>query len=72
MIMFDIINNSNEKVEELDTLEAYMNYVVERLKLEKAIFNFILVDEEEIHRLNKDYRGVSDARGCLYLYPCCL
>ena len=58
MILFDIINNSNEKVEELDTLEAYMNYVVERLKLSSAIFNFILVDEEEIHRLNKDYRGV--------------
>ena len=56
--MFDIINNSKEEVKELEILENYMNYVVERLKLEKAIFNFILVDEEEIHQLNRDYRGV--------------
>ena len=56
--MFDIINSSKEEVKELEILENYMNYVVERLKLEKAIFNFILVGEEEIHQLNRDYRGV--------------
>ena len=52
--MFDIINNYHEEVLELDILEKYVTYVVEKLKLEKAIFNFILVDEEEIHELLVD------------------
>lgn len=56
--MFEIINNSNEEVLELDILEKYIRYVVERLELENAIFNFILVGEEEILRLNRDYRKV--------------
>ena len=56
--MFEIINNSNEEVLELDILEKYVRYVVEKLELENAIFNFILVGEEEILRLNRDYRKV--------------
>ena len=56
--MFEIINNSNEEVLELDILEKYIRYVVERLELENAIFNFIFVGEEEILRLNRDYRKV--------------
>ena len=35
--------------------------MVKKLNLENAIFNFILVDEEEIHTLNKTYRGVDRA-----------
>ncbi len=56
--MFDIIQNSKENVEELEILEKYTNHVVKTLKLENAIFNIILVDREEIHELNRDYRGV--------------
>ncbi|MBQ8681692.1 MAG: rRNA maturation RNase YbeY [Bacilli bacterium] len=56
--MFDIINNSNQDVSELDILEEYVKYVTKKLEIEKAIFNIILVDEEEIHNLNRDYRGV--------------
>lgn len=56
--MFEIINNSKEKVQELTILKNYIQYVVKKLNLENAIFNFILVDEEEIYTLNKTYRGV--------------
>lgn len=56
--MFEIINNSKEKVQELTVLKNYIQYVVKKLNLENAIFNFILVDEEEIYTLNKTYRGV--------------
>lgn len=56
--MFEIINNSNEEVLELDILEKYVQYVVKKLKLEQAIFNIILVDDSVIHELNRDYRGV--------------
>lgn len=59
--MFEIINNSKEKVQELTILKNYIQYVVKKLNLENAIFNFILVDEEEIHTLNKTYRGVDRA-----------
>lgn len=59
--MFEIINNSKEKVQELTILKNYTQYVVKKLNLENAIFNFILVDEEEIHTLNKTYRGVDRA-----------
>lgn len=56
--MFDIINNSKFEVEELNVLEEYVKNITKKLEIEKAIFNIILVDEEEIHTLNRDYRGV--------------
>ena len=56
--MFDIINNSNYDIKELKTLEEYVNNIVKNLKIEKAIFNIILVEEEEIHTLNREYRGI--------------
>lgn len=58
IILFDIINNSNEEVEELTTLTNYVTAVTKELGIEKAIFNLILVDTTEIHELNKTYRGV--------------
>lgn len=56
--MFEIINNSEYEVEELKILEKYVKYVTTTLEIEEAIFNIILVDEEEIYNLNKTYRGV--------------
>ena len=56
--MFDIINNSELEVKELDILEEYVTNIVKKLNIEEAIFNIILVDEKEIHELNKTYRGV--------------
>ena len=56
--MFEIINNSNEEVNELEILEKYVQYVTKKEKIEQAIFNIILVTKEEIHELNKQYRGI--------------
>ena len=56
--MFEVVNNSNELVEELDVLEEYVHYLSKKLDIDKAIFNIILVDEDEIHELNKKYRGI--------------
>ena len=56
--MFEIINNTKNNVEELDILEKYIKYVTKKLEIEKAIFNIILVDKEEIHKINKNYRNV--------------
>ena len=56
--MFEIINNTNNDVEELDILENYIKNISKKLKIEESIFNIILVDKKEIHRINKEYRNV--------------
>ena len=56
--MFDIINNSGYEVEELKILKEYTEHITNKLEIAQAIFNIILVNEEEIHELNKNYRGV--------------
>ena len=56
--MFEIINNTNSNVEELEILENYLKYVTKKLNIEEAIFNIILVNKEEIHNINKEYRHV--------------
>ena len=56
--LFDVVNDSNIVVKELDVLEKYVNYVVDKLNIKDAIFNIILVDEDKILELNKNYRGI--------------
>ena len=56
--MFEIINNTNSKVEELNILEEYIKYVSKRLDIEKAIFNIILVNTKDIQDINKNYRNI--------------
>ena len=56
--MFEIINNTDKKIEEVDYLEEYIKFVTKNLKIEEAIFNIIFVSNEEIHELNNTYRGV--------------
>ena len=46
--MFEIINNTNKEIKELDKLEKYMNFVIEKLELKEA--------NEEIHNINREYR----------------
>ena len=52
--MFDIINNTNKEIEEINKLEEYLKFVVKKLDIEKAIFNIIFVSNEEIHNINKE------------------
>ena len=56
--MFEIFNNTNDKIEELDILNDYVEYLVKKEELENAVFNIIFVSDEEIHRINKEYRNV--------------
>ncbi len=55
--MFDIINNTNKKIEEINKLEKYLKFIVKKLNIEKAIFNIIFVSNEEIHKINREYRN---------------
>lgn len=56
--MFEIFNETDKEIKEIDKLENYMNFVVDKLDLKKAIFNIIFVSNEEIHKINKEYRNV--------------
>ena len=55
--MFDIINNTNKKIEEINKLNEYLKFVVKKLDIENAIFNIIFVSNEEIHKINREYRN---------------
>ena len=56
--MFEVINDTEVEVVELDKLREYITYVVGELKLEKCEFNIIIIDNEKIHEINKEYRGI--------------
>ncbi len=56
--MFEIFNETDKEIEELETLHNYIKYVVKKLELEKCEFNIIIVDNEKIHEINKEYRNV--------------
>lgn len=55
---FEIINNCNLKIIEIDELNDFVNFALEYLKLKNTYFNIIIVDDVYIHDLNKQYRGI--------------
>jgi len=56
--MFEIINETGIEIEEIESVKKVLERVVQKEKLEDALFNIILVDNAYIHRLNKEYRGI--------------
>ena len=56
--MFEIIKDIDKDIEELDILNNYVKYLVKKLKLDKCEFNIIIVDNDKIHKINKEYRNV--------------
>lgn len=56
--MFEIINETNEEIKEIDTINELLNFVIKKENLENCLFNIIIVDNDYIHKLNKEYRGI--------------
>ena len=56
--MFEIINNTDKNIEEIEKLQEYIEFVAKKEEIENAIFNIIFVSKEEIHKINKEYRNV--------------
>ena len=54
---FEIINETDEKINELSTIEDFINFALKYMNIDKSIFNIIIVDKEKILELNRDYRG---------------
>ncbi len=55
--MIEINNLTNEKLDEINELDAYTKYLLEYMKID-ASFSVIIVDNKKIHEINKQYRGV--------------
>ncbi len=54
----EIFNETNETIEELEIIEKLVNYAIEYEKLNNLEFSIIIVDNEKIHELNKNFRGI--------------
>ena len=54
----EIFNQTDEEISELETVKDVMNYAIKKEKLENVIFNVIIVDNNYIHELNKNYRHI--------------
>ena len=55
--MFEIFNNTNNDINTSE-LEDYIKYVVKELDIENAVFNIIFINNEEIRKINREYRNV--------------
>lgn len=56
--MFEIIKDVDLDVLEIDKLNEYVKYVVKKLKIEDCEFNIIIVDNEKIRSINREYRNI--------------
>ena len=54
----EIINETKKDLEYIETMQKLIDYALEHENLENVLFNVIIVDNEYIHKLNKEYRGV--------------
>ena len=54
----EIINETNKNLEYIKTMKELIDYAMKHENVENVIFNIIIVDNEYIHKLNKEYRGI--------------
>ena len=57
MNKFEIINETNNEIKELKEVEGVVEFALKYQKINNALFNIIIVDENKIQELNRDYRG---------------
>lgn len=58
MNKIEIVNETKEEIEELKTVKKVLQKAMEKEKLENTTFNLIIVDNEYIKYLNKNYRNI--------------
>ena len=58
MNKIEIFNQLDEEIKELETVEKVLLSAIKKEMLEDVTFNLIIVDNEYIHELNKNYRGI--------------
>ena len=58
MNKIEIFNQTDEEIKELKIVEKLLIFASEKEKLENTSFNLIIVDNNYIHELNKNYRNI--------------
>ena len=58
MNKIEIFNKYNEDVKETEEIRKLIDYAIKYRNLDNLEFNVIFVDNEYIHELNKNYRGI--------------
>lgn len=53
-----IFNETVNNIEELETVKELLEYAACTEKIEHAVFNVIVIDNEKIRKINKEYRGI--------------
>ena len=54
----DYIEDNLTEVLDIKDIETLLNNTVKFLSIEEAIFNVIIVNDEKIHEINREYRNV--------------
>lgn len=54
----EVFNETKENIEELEGLKDFLYKIAEYEKLDNVIFNVIIVDNEKIRKINKEYRNI--------------
>lgn len=57
MNSFEIINETDEEILELDEIKKLVEFALKYQNISNAFFNIIMVDEEKIQEINREYRG---------------
>ena len=54
----EIINETENDLEYIETMKNLIDFAIKHEHLKNVLFNIIIVDNEYIHKLNKEYRGI--------------
>lgn len=58
MNYIEIFNEYGKEIKELKLLSDFINYAADKLELKNVMFNVIMVDNDSIHKINKEYRNI--------------
>ena len=58
MNTIDIFNNTNKNIEEISIMKKVLESALKKEKIKNVTFNIILVDNDYIHKINKEYRNI--------------
>ncbi len=56
--MVEIFNQTDQEIEELETVEKVLESAIVKENLGDVSFNLVIVDNDYIHELNRDYRKI--------------
>lgn len=59
MNYIEVINQYEKEINDLNIMHEFILYCIKKLKLKNVMFNVIIINNEEIHKLNKTYRGIN-------------